>query len=344
MTGPNPDPIRELARLRAAARAARDWPEADRLRAEIEAAGWRVVDHGTRFELRPAATPDVVDATGRVRYGSSASVPSLLAEPNGAPATVILRATDDPVGLAHALGGLHRHAPAGTQVVVVADGPDAETTETLKAADGPTAEPIGGAPPEVVWTADRLGPAAAANVGLRRAVGAVVVLLDPGVEPTGEALTPLVRALDNSSVAVVGPWGSVSADFRHWEEAPPGDVDAIDIEALAFRRADALARGPLDERLRTERYLGTWWSLALRDEGEGAVPRRAVRVADLPLVRASRSGDEVVDAATDESAVDPATRQRARLERRDAYRLVDRFGRRHDLLVADKSRQRPAEA
>jgi Glycosyl transferase family 2 len=344
VTATAPDPIRELARLHAPARAARDWPEADRLRAEIEAAGWRVVDHGTRFELRPATAPDVVDATGRVRYGSSASVPSLLAEPNGALATVILRATDDPAGLARALDSLRGHAPTGTQVVVVADGPDEETTDALDATDGPTTEPIAGTPPEVVWTADRLGPAAAANAGLRRAIGAVVVLLDPDVEETGDALTPLIRALDDPGVAIVGPWGFLSVDVRHWVDAPPGEVDAIDLTAMAFRRADAVTRGPFDERLRTERYLGTWWSLVLRDEGEGAVPRRAVALADLPLVRAFRGGDAVADAAAHESAVDSAARDRARLERRDAYRLLDQFGRRPDLLVAGSARRRPAEA
>ena len=37
---------------------------------------------------------------------------------------------------------------------------------------------------------------------------------------------------------------------------------------MAFRRADAAARGPLDERFRFYRNLDIWWSLVLRDEGE----------------------------------------------------------------------------
>jgi cysteinyl-tRNA synthetase len=39
-----PDDVTALAQARAAARSARDWPEADRLRGEIEAAGWEVRD------------------------------------------------------------------------------------------------------------------------------------------------------------------------------------------------------------------------------------------------------------------------------------------------------------
>src|SRR3954471_11169349 len=42
-----PDDILSLAHDRAAARGARDWAAADRIRAEIEAAGWKIVDRGT---------------------------------------------------------------------------------------------------------------------------------------------------------------------------------------------------------------------------------------------------------------------------------------------------------
>jgi cysteinyl-tRNA synthetase len=46
-----PDPIRELARLRQEARARRDFAESDRLRAEIEAAGWEVRDEAGGYHL-----------------------------------------------------------------------------------------------------------------------------------------------------------------------------------------------------------------------------------------------------------------------------------------------------
>ena len=117
-----PDEILSAAHARAAARAAHDWAEADRLRGTIEAAGWKVVDRGTDFALTPAAPPDVADA-GRVRYGATANVPSRLDDAATGTATVVLIATDWPDDLARALAGLRAHAPAGTSVVVVADGP-----------------------------------------------------------------------------------------------------------------------------------------------------------------------------------------------------------------------------
>lgn len=322
-----PEAVRDLAAARASARAAAEWAEADRLKAEIEAAGWKVVDRGTRFQLFAAAAADVVEGD-RVRYGRSEAVPSRLAEPATHDATVIVRATDAAGDLGRLLDGLRRHAPAGTQVVIVADAPSAEVAAALEGADGPASEPIGGLAPEVIWTVERLGPAGAVNAGLRRALGRVVVLLDPSVEPTGDLVTPPVRALDDRSVAVVGAWGGIAGDLRHWEDASPGEVDAVDGAAMAFRRDDATARGPLDEGFRTERHLATWWSLVLRDEGEGSPPRRAVRLAGLPVVRHERPADASI-----------APDERARLDKRGFYRLVERFGRRRDLLVGGRGGQ-----
>jgi hypothetical protein len=47
------DGVRDLAEKRLAARRARDWAEADRLRAEIGALGWQVNDTPDGFELQP---------------------------------------------------------------------------------------------------------------------------------------------------------------------------------------------------------------------------------------------------------------------------------------------------
>ncbi len=326
-----PQEIVDLARARAAAREVRDWPEADRLRAEIEAAGWTIVDRGTNFHLTPAHPADVVE-DDRVRHGRSESVPSRLGEPPTAFATVVLLATDWPEDVARALAGIRAHGPAGTQVVVVADGPSAEQEAELLDANGPTTAPIGGIAPEVIWTSQRLGHAAALNAGLRRAAGGVVILLDTSVEPTGDVVTPLVRALDDDSVAVVGGRGLVSDDLRSFREALPGDVDAIEGDCQAFRRIDVISRGPLDERFRFHRYLHIWWSLVLRDEGEGTPPRRAVSLGGLPVARHEQRW-----------LTGGPSAERDRRGRRDHYRMIDRFGWRRDLLLAGAPGNRASE-
>ena len=47
-----PEAVHALAAARAAARAARQWAEADRLRAELQAAGWDVEDAAEGYRLK----------------------------------------------------------------------------------------------------------------------------------------------------------------------------------------------------------------------------------------------------------------------------------------------------
>ena len=307
-----PSDVAAAATARARARAERDWPTADRLRAEIEAAGWKVIDAGTAYRLEQAHAPDV-EAGGRIRYGSSDAVPSRLGEPAVGLASVVVVATDDEADVLRAAAGIIATAPAGTQLVVVGDAPSGDMDAALDELESTA---------EVVLTSARLGHAAALNIGLRRATGPTVIVLDASIEPTGDIVTPLVRALDDETVAVAGPFGIVSHDLRHFEDAPAGDVDAIEGYCLAFRRADAAARGPFDEHFRFYRNLDIWWSLVLRDGGPGGRHRRAVAIDGLPLVRHEHRGWTALSEA-----------ERDRRSKRNFYRILDRFGRRLDLLV-----------
>jgi GT2 family glycosyltransferase len=234
----------------------------------------------------------------------------------------VLVATDWPEDVERALASVREHAPDGLQTVVVADGPSGDQEAALEALE--VIEP--GSPgihTEVVRTSERLGWAAALNAGIRRAEAEVVILLDTSVELTGDAVSPLVAVLADPSVAVAGGFGLVTADLRHFEEAAPGDVDAIEGYCIAFRRSDYAERGPLDERFRFYRNLDIWWSLVLRDAGAGVPPRRAVAL-ELPLVRHEHRA--WAEATEDE---------RARLSKRNFYRIIDRFGRRPDLASRD---------
>jgi len=315
-----PQPILDAAHARAAARAARDWTTADRLRDEIEAAGWRVVDRGTDFKLEPAHPPDVV-ADGDVRYGRSDAVPSRLADPPTVPVTVVLVATDQPDDLDRALAALRETAPPETQIVVVADAPDGAQAERLPA---PGLDAETGIEVEVVRTSASLGWGAALNIGLRRAGGEVVVFMDTSVEPLGDVISPLVRVLDVADVGVAGAFGLRSDDLRRFEEVTSGEAAAIEGYLLAFRRSDAAAAGFLDEGFRFYRNLDIWWSLVLRDRGDGAAPRRAAVVEGLPLMRHEHRGWTSVPEA-----------ERDRLSKRNFYRVLDRFRDRLDLAVGE---------
>src|SRR5436190_21703144 len=109
MTDRIPPEIWEAAKQRSLARDARDYADADALRAQIEAAGWRVVDTETSFRLEPI--PADVEVGGEIRYGSSDAVPSRLAEPEVGFATVVLVASSDPGETRAALGAVTGSAP-----------------------------------------------------------------------------------------------------------------------------------------------------------------------------------------------------------------------------------------
>ena len=114
-----PDEVLSAAHARSRARAERDWAEADRLRAEIEAAGWKVVDRGTDFALTPGDRRRTSRGTaGPLRRQRQR--PIRLDEPPTGLATVVLLATDWPDDLARTLAGLRATRRRGRRVVVVA--------------------------------------------------------------------------------------------------------------------------------------------------------------------------------------------------------------------------------
>jgi hypothetical protein len=338
-----PPEVRALADARARARRARDWATADSLKAEIESAGWKVVDTGTMYDLELAVPPDIVEA-GVTRYGASSSVPSRLGEAAVGLASVVIVVEDEAApDVGRLLRELEAHAPDGVQVVVVANGVDETLGHALDAVD--SVDP--GAPgfvTEVVHLAVRTGRAAALNAGTRRAMAPVVIWLDSDVAIDGDPISPLVLALDDAGVAVAGPVGLVADDPSSFEPAAPRatDVTAIDGRLLAFRRVDYAERGPLDEGFAHPSSLDTWWSLVLRDgwfalddaddgaeawaadealpvfDPDAVRPRRAVQVADLP-VRLGPRGEDTTAAG-------------ARLRKRNRYRLLKRFATRRDLV------------
>jgi Glycosyl transferase family 2 len=315
---PIPDEVRAAAEARAAARAARDWATADRLRGEIEAAGWKVIDASASFRLEPAHPPDVVTGD-TVRYGRSDAVPSRLGEPATHAATIAIVAREDPSGAARAARSALDTAASETQIVVVADGLSDAALAPLTAMASADADERR---LEIVRTSARLGQGAALNIATRRASASVVIVLDASVELTGNVVDPLVRALEDPAVAVAGPFGLTTPDLRHFDETDRGPAAAIEGYLQAFRRDDAVARGPFDEAFRFYRNLDVWWSLVLRDAGPGRPPRRAEVVPDLALIR----HEHVAWATTPES-------QRDRLSKRNFYRILDRFRDRADLAV-----------
>ena len=300
-----PPDARRLAEERSAARERRDFATADAIRDRLRSLGWEPVDGPAGSSLRPILPAEGEADTG---YAKPEHLASLLGEPATLDVSLVTIVSDHAEDTARLAGGLLAHPPPRAwELVVVANG----------SVEPPPAEVLEGMPAVILPTTARLGWADAANLGLRRTRGAVLVLLDGSVEPTGDFVTSLLAAFDDPVVGLAGPWGVTSADARHFEDAPPGPVDAILGYCMALRREALAAVGGFDPRFRWYRNADLDLSFAIRDRGW-----RAVATGQLPLERHEHRGWSALPEA-----------ERDRLSRRNFYRFLDHWGKRPDLLV-----------
>lgn len=294
-----PPELRALARERSEARRANRWQEADRLRALIEAQGWKVVDKGAEGRVVRAHPPDVEDEDGGLRYGWTGAVPEVEGDTDAKLVTVVVRSSHD-ADVVETRLALLAGLPPDTHGLVIVD----DSAVVPQAPDAEIVRITGVATPGVTLV-----------LALRRARGAVVVMGEGWpAEAPGERLPELIAALGDPTVGVAGWTGLASPDMRRFEAAGPasGDPVAVAWAGMTFRTTEGRGRGPIDEGFADHDVLAAWWSLVLRDEGDESPPRTA---------RALLAG------------VGPIGEQRDRATRRDRYRIIDRFGQRYDLLT-----------
>lgn len=300
-----PSDVRRLLDERAAAREARDFDRADALRDQIAGLGWEVQDSGAGSSARPMLAGAPATDGG-----------SLLDQPATLEASVQIAAEDHVDDFVRAARGLAAHPPASTWELVVVDNAATFDAAGALGAQALTVDPV------IVAAPARLGWADARTLGMQLSRGQITVLLDTSLEPVGDFVTPLLRAFDDPDVGIAGGWGVTSADARQFDDAPPGDVDAIEAYCLAVRREALRAVGGFDRRFRYYRNADLDFSFAVRDAGW-----RAVRTEPLPLVRHEHRGWESLP---DE--------ERERLSKRNFYRFLERWRDRPDLLLHPNER------
>ena len=313
---------------------------------------------------------------GETRYGSAASVPSVLGEAATHVWSVVIPASEEPARVSRLLSALRAFAPAGVQVVVVANDPSAAQAEALLL-ESPDRAPIGGRVPEVLRTSTRLGYGAALNIAMRRVSGEFVLLADATAWPTADALTPLAAAFHDPAVAAAGGFALLAAEegplrpnaMRRPDDAAaegiaagaangsgadpgPVPVTALELGWLAFRRSDYIELGPFDEHFVTPSWLDVWWTLRLRcgvdpdfEETEwneqaedaaapeatpegGATPAGEIDAPEIALPEPRKAVAPPLPLLRDAGSWPP---DRSRLNRRNMYRVLDRFGWRDDL-------------
>jgi GT2 family glycosyltransferase len=271
----------------------RDFAAADALRDQLHAGGWEVLDNpaGSELQALKAPLPPAEPATPRAV--------TLL--------TVVHGWKPD---AERWLLSVFTYCKADFEALVVDNSGDMGIDLWLETRAAERFRSVRLAPP--------VGFAMAVNAGIDAAAGDVVVLFDPGVELTGDAVSPLLEALDDPTVVVAGPFGVRGKDGLKEFEADAGpDVDAIEGYCMAFRRADAQAVEGFDPKFRFYRIADIEFSFRLRDRGG-----RALVIPGLPV----RKHEHQLWEATPPD-------ERDRLSKRNLYRFLDRWRNREDLLV-----------
>ena len=271
----------------------RDFAAADAIREKLRAGGWEVLDSAEGSVLQALRAP------AQAGTKPVARVVTLL--------TVVHGWRPD---VERWLLSVFTHTKADFEAILIDNSADPRMAGWLKSRGAERLRVIALDPP--------VGFGTAVNAGIEAATGEVIVLFDPGVELTGDAITPLLEALADPTVVVAGPYGlRGKGTLKEFEEDPGPEVDAIEGYCMAFRRADAEAVQGFDPRFRFYRIADIEFSFRLRDRGG-----RAVALAGLPLSRHEHRLWE---------ATDP--KERDRLSKRNFYRFLDRWGKRADLLV-----------
>ena len=296
-----PDQVRALAAERAERRAAKDFAAADSLRGRIADLGYRVVDgpEGATFEP--------IEPTGRPRR-RPVDIESLLDEPPSFDLSVHWVVEGWPEDVVRALAAFRANEAGRAVQYVVSDLTDTEAERYGHGVEVIALEPDSG------WGAAR-------NAGLKRSRGGVVLAVDASIEPTGEVFGPLLRALEDPTIGVCGPFGISTNDLHEFHDSPGPDVDAIEGYLMAFRRDVLRDIGLFDGWFRWYRVADIECSFRIKDAGMRAV------VVDAPVTR----HEHRVYHST-------APAERDRLSKRNYYRFLERFRGRFDLLVEPAER------
>ena len=208
---PTPD-IRALADERAQAREARDFAAADDLRDRIADAGWLVVDRADGYDLKPKPPYDVLDRI--------TDLPDNSGVPDDRRATVSLVVDGWPDDVRTCVDALLAH----TSDDVVVQALDLGNVDGA----GDALHEFAGRRLQEWHLAGPVGWSAARTALLRADTARIHVWCDLSTVLTGDALSPLIEAIDASADVVGAGWRGVDVDL---------DARVGDSKVLAKARA-----------------------------------------------------------------------------------------------------------
>ena len=296
-----PVDVVQLAEQRAAARAAKDFAESDRLRDEIASRGWTVRDGADGWALVEKPPYDVLS--------SVRDLPDHSGQPDQRRCTVALLVEGWPDDVRTCVEALLAQTSEDVVVVLLENGSTDAGSVVHELARSDRVEEL-----HVDRTA---GWGEARQALLAYDVATVHVLMDVSTVFEGDALSPLLAVLDDPGVAAAGWRGvKVADDWTEFVDAGPGEVEALLGYLFAVRRS-AAAAVPIPGKARFYRNADMEWSFLLRDAGAG----RLVAV-DVPVRQERHRGYH-----------DSDPEYRDRESRRTYDRFLQRFRGREDLRL-----------
>ncbi|GAC1462947.1 MAG: hypothetical protein PVS3B1_24500 [Ktedonobacteraceae bacterium] len=284
------------------------YERADLLKQKIEDAGFAVKDnpHGAHLVILPG-----IEVDGKL-YRTARQLPSLIDLPDLYTFSVNIMAQDSSEQTRRCVESVLRFAGEHSLEIILVDNASQDGLElwadALQQQDARV---------HLLRTTRKMGAAEARNIGLKQSRGRYILLLDTTMEVTGDIFTPLAQTLSNTSIGLTGLRGLRTNDLRHFEESQEPEVEVVAGICMAFRRKLLRKAGQFDERYRVPNYMDVDFSFAIRDNGV-----QAILTPDLPLVYHPDPAGGNLSAA-----------EQARLNKRNFYRFLEKWGNRDDLLL-----------
>jgi hypothetical protein len=243
-----PSDVQDLADRRAQARAGKDYAASDALRDQIVALGWGVKDTADGQVLSPLPPYAVLP--------SVAALPSQV--PDSRRCTVGLLVEGWADDLRTCVSALLTHAPDDVVIVLLDNASDAGAVVHELAAH-PRVEEL--------HVERAAGWAEAHNALVRADPASFHVLMDVSTVLEGDAIGPLLVALEDPSVSAAG-WRGVGVEdgWTSFSDRPAGEVEALLSYLMVVRRSAALAT-PLPAKAAFYRNADMEWSFLLREAG-----------------------------------------------------------------------------
>jgi len=264
-----PDSVIELAKARQAARANKDFAQADSLRDQIFAAGFEIADVAGGFELTPKSRYPVIEKLRDLKpFPLSVNEMTVL--------LVIEGFIPDAITCINSI-----KTNCNSNIAILSIGPAGDLVDLI---DQRTA---------LVEIAET-GYGEAVNALLKNVESKYVILMDPSTTFIGDPVSPAVAELNKGEFVAVGWKGglvNLADDWRSTEDKGDGEVDVLFSYFMAVDRFAALEVGGINQRAIYYRNADLEFSLKLR-HGSGRLLQM-----QLPLEQGRHHGYHDADPA-----------------------------------------------